>query len=193
VKPIQEVPGALERPGATDIELLQDDDGSLEIRIPSRGTKVMAALSCFLAVDLLLFFLFGFFFFVLQKNVAGFVHVPTFRIGTPAIIFFWLLLECTGAALLYSIMHSAFSTETIRFDRTDITVIQSFFKKRTISRFPLEEVNGFRLRHDPVGFNPSKLSIVVRGKSQLVAEHAHEFEREWINSIAQVYLKQLSR
>jgi len=205
VKIIHEVPGAIERPGASKIELLQDSDGALEIRIPARGAKLMTVISCLLGVNLLVFFFFGLFFFIFQTNVPGFTQATphglpvqhglptTLKIGLPGIIFAWLLLEATGVALLYSIMRSAFTTETILLSTAEVCITRTFFQKREQSRYPIEEVNGFRLRHDPLGVSPSRLSIVVRGSSQLIAENVPESEREWINSIGNLHLKSLFR
>jgi hypothetical protein len=205
VKIIHELPGALERPGGCKIELLQDTDGALEIRIPARGAKLMAVISYLLAVNLLVFFLFGLFFFIFQTNVPGITQTApqgqptphglptTLKIGLPGIIFVWLLLEAIGVALLTSIMRSAFTMESILLSAADICITRTFFQKHEQSRYPIEEVNGFRLRHDPLGVSPSRLSIVVRGSSYLIAENAPESEREWINSIGNLHLKSLLR
>jgi len=193
------MPGALERPGASEIELLEDEDSTLEIRIPSRSSTFMIAVCSLLALNLVIFFFYGFVFFVLQKDVPGFSQIsPTglpksLRIGLAGILFFWLLLESVGVALLYSIMRSAFTTETIRLGRSEITVSHRFFRERTESRYPIEEVNGFRLRRNPVSPSPSKLSIVVRGTPHQIAENAMETEREWINSIANLHIKNVYR
>lgn len=192
------MPGAIERTGGSGIVLAQDDDGTLEIRIPSRGANLfMGAASTLLFLNLLALFAIGFIFLILQKSVLGYnaatvyPMTPTLRRGLPIMILFWLILEWVGFRLLIAITRAAFTTETIRIAGDTITITRTFFRRKEIQTFFREEINGFQLRQDPLGFSPSTLSLVVRGKYYPIAECAKETEREWIISVGNAQLRNI--
>ncbi|MEO7715117.1 MAG: DUF2244 domain-containing protein [Capsulimonas sp.] len=193
---LQEIPGATERPAGCNIQVTQGAD-STEITIPPRKATWIDRVPTILYIGSLLAFLYiGAVFFISKRlviapelNIEAGGHIS--RHLTQNIYWLvpvWIAFEIIGWITVYFVQRPFYTTETLRIDRSGVTITRALPFSRRQSVLLKENLRGFRLRQDPQGMWGSRVELQAVGETIEVGEFTGEAEREWLTSIGNALL-----
>lgn len=193
---LEEVPGALERPGGCRIVVAEEGDGTTTVTIPPRtATPVVLVASAVLLINLLLALYVGGMLFFAHRSVLFMTQVVPRDLPRPLWPYaLWLGLvtlglEFLGFWALAAMLRPLYQRETLIISRDEVAYARHLWGRTEVHRFPRENVRGFHLKRDPNGFSPSVLTLQARGERIVVGEQADEADREWLTSVCQVLLR----
>ncbi len=194
---LNEIPGALERPGSCRIVVTQQEEGAVTIAIPPRrGSPVVWIAAGILLFNLLLILYCGAMLFfahrvvlILRQILPYGVPVALGRFGG------WfalggIALEGLGFWILSLMVRPLFTRERLTISPAEIVTERRAFGRTERQAMARRDARGFHLQRDPQGFAASALTVQGRGQEILVAEHVEEGDREWLASVGNALLRQ---
>ncbi|HEX5323109.1 MAG TPA: hypothetical protein VFW40_04930 [Capsulimonadaceae bacterium] len=199
---MNEIPGARERPGGTQIKILEHD-GETSISAPPQGLGlpliILGAIDTFgLGV-----FIVALVLFVLERHSFFGVRdlLPTDNTPTQHWKWFfvasWIGLIIGGGWVLLYILRLGYQSEELCFTHDCLIWYHRTIGDLRERRFPLSTISAFQLTHDPAGMRRSRLLLLtpVDEHGQPASEEEHvlfenttEEEKDWLESVCNVLL-----
>lgn len=196
---LDEVPGALERPGGCRILVHEADNGrEASITIPPRPLPwPIAAAMAVLAVNLIGMLCMGTMLFFAHRSIGLMAQIAPHELPVPLrgwtvwLILGWLALLALGVGVLVLVVRPALMQEIIHVGPEDVSRLRQTLGQRDAARLLRRDVRGFHLERDPQRLVASTLCVQGRGEELLVAEHVPEADREWLHSVGNALLRRL--
>lgn len=193
---LDEIPGALERPGGCRIEIIAEDDGGYVITIPPRGLPTpLIAGAWLLALNLMVLLYTGIMLLVAHHSVLLMTEISPHDLPLPMRPMRLLLLlgllgaEVLGAWLLLAIVRPSLTGERLVIRRDDVCHEEIAWRRVRRVVIPRRNVQAFHLRRDPHGLLPGVLTLRAGRETIPLAEYVPEAEREWLVSVGNVLLR----
>ncbi|MBV9848856.1 MAG: DUF2244 domain-containing protein [Armatimonadetes bacterium] len=193
---LEEIPGALERPGGCRIEVIESDEGEYTVVIPPRGLPpLLIAGAVLLTLNLLVVLVTGLMLLLAHRSVLFMAQIsphdlPVSMHPLRAWLFLVLLgIEAVGGWLLLLIVRPSVTRERIVIGRGEVRHTQETLGRTRLAVIPRQNVQAFHLRRDPHGLVSGVLTLRARGESVVVAEFVPEADREWLASVGNALLR----
>lgn len=193
--PLDEVPGARERPGGCPVQIGREDDGSFTLVIPPRGVSpIVLFFACVLLLNLLITLYTGLVLtltgrsvlFMAQISPSGLSYSLRHREG--ALLLGLLLAEALGFFTLAAILRPITVRDTVELSGQWVRVRHSEWGRVRERRLARRDIRGFLLRRVPPGLDSSTLTIQGRGEEIEIGEFLREADREWLASAGNALL-----
>src|SRR5579884_1165532 len=162
---MDEVAGARERPGRTDIKV-DTNDGATTVRLPAMGLGIPLIALGVLDIAGVITFIVALILFILERHSFFGVRdlLPTDNTPTQhwkwVIVAMWIGLIVFGSWVLLFIARIGYQTEAVRFDRNGVDWLRATIGRREERQLAYEDVLGFTLTHDPTGMRRSRLLLL---------------------------------
>ena len=193
---LEEVPGAMERPGGCRIQIKEASDGSVTIEVPPRrSTPFLIVVAALLSINLLLALWTGvmallFHHSVLLMSQISPQNLPVSMQRFEPVLWLGLIaLLGIGFATVGVILRPLLTREVIQIDRNEIQHQRWIFRSVNHWQTPIADVRGFHLKRDPQGFSPSILILQTRAGERIIGEALAEADREWLASVGNALLR----
>ena len=192
---LDEIPGALERPGGCLIQVVVGEDGDFTITIPPRGLPpILVAGGALLLLNLTLVLFTGMMLLLAHRSVLFMTQISPHDLPIsmhPLRV--WLLPALLGVGilgvwLLLLIVRPSLTRERIVFGHGQLSHQQETLGRTSHHTVPRENVQGFYLRRDPQGLVAGVLTLRAGHESWMVAEYVRESDREWLASVGNALL-----
>ena len=196
--PLDEIPGAQERPNSSRIAIWQTPNGETTIHIPPRQVPpIMWAAIVLLLAQLLLTLYIGLMLFFFHRSVLVMAQIAPQDIPQTLdryrlwLMLGWLAIEAAGFTVLTTALRPMLTTEILTISPQGISYEHRIVRRLQSRAIEQAQVLGFHLKRDPQGMNVSTLMLRARGEDIIFAEACTEGEREWLASVGNALLRQL--
>ena len=196
---LEEVPGAMERPGDCRIRVEAADEGrEVTITVPPQALPwILTAGAVLLAANLLVMAYTGAMLFGSHRSVLLMSQIAPHDLPVPMhrwqglLVAGWLALEGLGLFALLTTVRPALLQEVIVIGQQGVWRRRRMLGRRTMERIARENVRGFHLERDPLDMTGSVLSIQGGDVELTVAEYVSEADREWLLSVGNALLRRV--
>jgi hypothetical protein len=196
---LEEVPGAMERPGGCRIRIWQSEDGrETTLLIPPRETPIWMMIALVvLGGNLLVLLVTGLALFFGNHSILFMTQIApkglpvTMQRFAPWYALGWSILLALGFALLGLLLRPLMLRETITITPQELTIERRVWASAIIYPVPMFDLQGFRLKRDPQGLASSILTVRGRGEEWTIGEGLSEADREWLATVATALLRTL--
>lgn len=192
---MDEIPGALERPGGCRIGV-SVEEGDYAIAIPPRGLPpLLIAGVVILTANLLLVLYTGVMLLLSHRSVLFMAQISPHDLPVSLhplrhfLIFALLGIEILGGWLLLLILKPSMTRERIVISPDEVRHTQATLGQSRLHIIPRQNVQGFHLRRDPHGLMAGVLMLRAGRDSVQVAEYVSEADREWLASVGNALLR----
>ncbi len=207
---LHEVPGASERPAHCAILIQRESpipgdggDGTTTVDIPpiKLGNHVVFTAVVF-SCALLLLFVTGAVLYTTGKPILlldmiagnGAQHglSPPLKRYIGYSVPLWLALLWLGLVSLASVIRPAFHRERLKFDSSGVEYEKTDFRRKTLKHISSDSVRVFTLQQEDHEGALVTLVLEGRGESITLGEYLRPLEREWLASVGNALLRNLS-
>ena len=193
---LDEIAGAMERPGGCRIQVSAGERGDYLIAIPPRGLPpLLVAGVVVLTLNLLVVLYTGVMLLLAHRSVLFMSQIsPNDLPVSMHPLRAWLVLallgvEALGGWLLLLLVRPAMTREHVFIGRGEIRHTRETLGRTRLQVIPRQNVQGFHLRRDPLGLVAGVLTLRAGRDSVEVAEFVPDAEREWLASVGNVLLR----
>lgn len=193
--PLDEVPGARERPGGCPVRITRDSDGTILITIPPRGvSSIIYFFAGVLLLNLLLTLYTGLVLTLTHRSVLFMAQISpsglpySLRGWEGALLLGLLMAEALGFWTLAAILRPILVRDTVELSHEWVRVRHWEWGRARERQIVRREVRGFLLRRVPPGLDAGTLTLQGRGEEIEIGEFLREADREWLASAGNALL-----
>lgn len=196
---IEEIPGALERPGGCRVQMWQSENGAeTTLVIPPRELSVWMIIAvAVLVINLLLIAVSGAALLFAHRSILFMAEISpgdlpvTLQRYEVLLAFGWGAMIALGAAFLTIMLRPLLQRELLTISPRGVTREVKIWRRSKRSEIIRESLRGFRLVRDPKQLEQSILIVQGRGEELVIAEMLREADREWLASVGTALLRDL--
>lgn len=196
---IEEIPGALERPGGCRIRVWQSDDGAeTTLVIPPREPSIWLIIAvAVLVINLLLILVSGAAILFAHRSILFMAEISPVDLPIPMrryeilLAFGWGAMIALGVAFTAIMLRPLLQRELLVIGPRGVIREMRIWRRLKRDEIIRESLRGFRLVRDPLNLEPSVLMVQGRDEEMMIGEMITEADREWLASVGAALLRNL--